>query len=104
MTWDEAHKGISEKNAEIERLRKEVHEYEQMGMGDLVARIEEQNAEIERLKEELELERHISGSADAHIGELRKLITELAEWCSQDPESITDHGRALLQRAREATK
>jgi hypothetical protein len=60
------------------------------------------DAEVARLKEELELERHISGSADAHIGELRKLITELAD--ALEEQSCWSTKVELIERAREATR
>ena len=53
--------------------------------------------------ERLELLEALSECAQ-NKADLKALITELAEWCSQDPESITEYGKALLQRAREATK
>ena len=68
----------------------------------------EKDAEIDRLKEELELERHISGSADAHIGELRKLITELCDALEKMERNWPNESKGdydpLLLRAREAIK
>jgi hypothetical protein len=53
---------------------------------------------------DLRLVKDVLAEKDAKVQRLKALIIELAEWCSQDPESITDHGREILQRAREATK
>jgi hypothetical protein len=57
------------------------------------------DAEIERLTRELKEERETFLLRRLHDTEL---IPELVEWCSYDPESLTEHGKAILQRAMEA--
>ena len=70
--------------------------------------IERLKAEIKDLRERLAIPGiHMKRLMDveyAEIERLKALITELAEWCSQNPESITERGKVLLQRAREAAK
>ena len=88
--YTEAMDEIKRKDAELERLKQLNLMTDEQVVMDL-------KAEIERLKAILDNEH-----AEMRIKNV--LITELAEWCSHDPESITDHGRALLQRAREATR
>ena len=61
----------------------------------------DKDAEIERLKA---YEAVIIEAYEAKLRLKDKLITELAEWLSYDPGSITDQGKELLQRAREATR
>ena len=73
-----------------------------------MSELTEQDAEIKRLramrlKEYLKLDEKLDALEQKSVSQ-KVLITELAEWCSHDPESITEHGRALLQRAREATR
>ncbi len=62
----------------------------------------EKDAEIDRLR--FCWEASISKNAQITLQnvQLKQLIAELAEWCSQDLEAITSHGSEILQRAREA--
>ena len=94
---------LAEKDAEIERLKaqvKELSEAYQKAIGPIQPA---KDAEIERLRREnAQLKKWNMMTDEQVILDLKSLITELADTLVRA--NPTDRHKALIQRAREATK